>query len=569
MDPKRIPLVIGVTGHRDLRAEDLATLRATVRKILQDLQRDYPSTPLLLLSALAEGADRLVADEAIELKVPVLVPLPMTGPEYEKDFARTPGSVEEFRRLLKRAEASIVMPLAHGVKEADLSHPDARGEQYAMSGKFIVRHSHLLLALWDDGRTEKTGGTSQMVRYRLSGFPKVDLPEWASLYPADSGAVCHIVTPRASNPAPPGALTVRSYYTNAIFSRRPEDEEAEGQAGEIFTSILRRTDAFNFDQIRSWRFEPEFEKSAAQLRPPAPEGEPAPRADAVQARYGAADILATYFRNHRRLALKFLSILIVPASLFLDQYDNPALHSVRRYCLAAFVVTMLVSWLLYERTRRNRFDARHLDYRALAEGLKILYFWRMTGLTDDVGAQYLRKQRSELDWIRFAIRASDLPTCFAPPPPHVFSWIETAWIEDQRDYFNRSALRADRTVAKKRRFIFVMTVISILLTLAMLAQWPIPRNALYDTSGVLIVFLGTIGAVLAYTEKLGLSYQSKQYRQMCRLFTCAGREYHAALAANQPQHLHAILRRLGQEALRENGDWLLLHRERPTEMHVG
>jgi hypothetical protein len=569
MDPKRIPLVLGVTGHRDLRAEDTATLRGIVSKILRGLQQDYPSTPLLLLSALAEGADRLVAEAALELKIPVMVPLPMECREYEKDFAQTPGSTEEFRRLLARAEASFVVPLAHGVKEENLSQSEPRGEQYGMSGKFIVRHCHLLFALWDDGRTEKTGGTSQMVRYRLSGFPRIDLPEWASLYPADSGAVCHIVTPRVSNPSLPGALTVRYYYTNAIFSHRQEEKEAEAEAGEIFTSVLRRTDAFNFDQARSPQFEPDFDKSAALLRPPAPPGEPAPRLDAVQARFGAADILATYFRNHRRLALKFLSILIVPASLFLDQYDNPILKPWRRWCLAAFVVTMLVSWLIYERARRNRFDAKHLDYRALAEGLKILYFWRLTGLTDDVGAQYLRKQRSELDWIRFAIRASDLPACFAPPPENVFSWIETAWIEDQRDYFDRSALKADRTVAKKRRFIVVMTVISTLLTLAMLAQWPIPRSALYDTSGVLIVFLGTIGAVLAYTEKLGLTYQSKQYRQMCRLFTCAGREYQAALAANQPQHLHAILRRLGQEALRENGDWLLLHRERPTEMHIG
>jgi hypothetical protein len=193
----------------------------------------------------------------------------------------------------------------------------------------------------------------------------------------------------------------------------------------------------------------------------------------------------------------------------------------------------------------------------------------MTGLADDVGAQYLRKQRSELDWIRFAIRASDLATCFGPPPENAFSWIEQAWIEDQRAYFDRSAKRADRTARQKKIFVAGMASVSVLLTLAMLIQWPIPRSALYDTSGVLIVFLGMIGALLAYTEKLGLSYQSKQYRQMCRLFSSAGREYHAALTANQPHHLRAILRRLGQEALRENGDWLLLHRERPTEMHVG
>ena len=569
MDPKRIPLVVGVTGHRDLRAKDLPDLRGIVKKILQDLQQDYPSTPLLLLSALAEGADRLVAEVALELKISVIAPLPMARGEYEKDFVKTPGSTDEFARLLERTEAAPVMPLAHGVQEEDLGQPEARAEQYAMSGKFVVHHCHLLLALWDDGRNEKTGGTSQMVRYRLSGFPKVDLPEWATLYPADAGAVCHIVTPRESNPALPDALQVRYYYTNAIFSHRREDQESETQAGGIFVSILRRTDAFNFDQTRSRKFEPKFRRSAEMLRPSAPPGEPAPPVDTAQARFGAADILATYFRNHRHLALEFLSILIVPASLFLDQYDNPGLRPVRRYCLAAFVITMVLSWLIYERSRRNRFDAKHLDYRALAEGLKILYFWRMTGLPDDVGSQYLRKQRSELDWIRFAIRASDLPNCFGPPPENVFSWIETAWIEDQRDYFDRSAKQADRTVRQKQIFVIVMAVISILLTLAMLAQWPIPKSQLYDTSGVLIVFLGMIGAILAYTEKLGLSYQSKQYRQMCRLFTCAGREYHASFTANQPHHLRAILRRLGQEALRENGDWLLLHRERPTEMHVG
>jgi hypothetical protein len=569
MDPKRIPIVIGVTGHRDLRAKDLPELRGIVKKILHDLQRDYPSTPLLLLSALAEGADRLAAEVALELNVPVMVPLPMECREYEKDFARTPGSTEEFRRLLARAESSLVMPLAHGFREEDIGQSQARGEQYAMSGKFIVRRCHLLLAFWDDGRTEKTGGTSQMVRYRLSGFPKIDLPEWASLYPADSGAVCHIVTPRESNPSLPDALAVRYYYTNALFSHRKEEQEAEIEAGEIFTSILRRTDAFNFDQTRSPGFEPEFRQSAAMLRPATEPGETAPSIDPAQARFGAADVLATYFRNHRHLALEFLSILIVPASLFLDQYDNPALRPVRRICLAAFVISMLLSWLIYERARRNRFDAKHLDYRALAEGLKILYFWRMTGVPDDVGAQYLRKQRSELDWIRFAIRASDLPSCFGPPPGNVLSWIETAWIEDQRDYFDRSAKRADRTVMQKRVFVYIMTGISVALTLAMLIQWPIPKSRLYDTSGLLIVFLGMIGAILAYTEKLGLSYQSKQYRQMCRLFTGAGREYHAALGADQTHHLRAILRRLGQEALRENGDWLLLHRERPTEMHVG
>jgi hypothetical protein len=63
--PDRLPLVIGVTGHRDLREEDVPRLEAEVARIIADLRRDYLNgegeTPIIVLSAWAEGADRLVA----------------------------------------------------------------------------------------------------------------------------------------------------------------------------------------------------------------------------------------------------------------------------------------------------------------------------------------------------------------------------------------------------------------------------------------------------------------------------------------------------------------------------
>ncbi|HEY4403702.1 MAG TPA: hypothetical protein VGN55_03535, partial [Xanthobacteraceae bacterium] len=63
--PDRLPLVIGVTGHRDLREQDVARLEAEVAGIIARLRHDYleddGETPIIVLSALAEGADRLVA----------------------------------------------------------------------------------------------------------------------------------------------------------------------------------------------------------------------------------------------------------------------------------------------------------------------------------------------------------------------------------------------------------------------------------------------------------------------------------------------------------------------------
>src|SRR4051812_39076652 len=96
-----LPLVIGVTGHRDLRPEDLDTLRARVDEIFAQLEETCPHTPLILLSSLAEGADRLVARVALEHGARLIAPLPLRRELYEADFPETVG---EFRTLYERAD---------------------------------------------------------------------------------------------------------------------------------------------------------------------------------------------------------------------------------------------------------------------------------------------------------------------------------------------------------------------------------------------------------------------------------------------------------------------------------
>ena len=82
------PLVIGVTGHRDLRDQDCEILSQRVRSLLLELKAKYPFTPIILLSALADGADRLVARVALEpgIEARLIAPLPMPRRCYEQDF---------------------------------------------------------------------------------------------------------------------------------------------------------------------------------------------------------------------------------------------------------------------------------------------------------------------------------------------------------------------------------------------------------------------------------------------------------------------------------------------------
>src|SRR5438128_12320154 len=94
-----IPLLVGVTGHRNLRGQDIPSLEQRVREVFQEYQTRYPHTPLILLSPLAEGADRLVGRVALEMGIRVRVPVPMPLAPYVNAFT-VPASRAAFERLL-------------------------------------------------------------------------------------------------------------------------------------------------------------------------------------------------------------------------------------------------------------------------------------------------------------------------------------------------------------------------------------------------------------------------------------------------------------------------------------
>src|SRR6187455_2878634 len=104
-----VPLVVGVTSHRNLVPREADALRAAVREFLTQLQRDYPELPLVLLSSLAEGGDQLVAREALACGVKLVAPLPLPVADCAEDFA--PGELRTgFLELCGEAEV-LELPL--------------------------------------------------------------------------------------------------------------------------------------------------------------------------------------------------------------------------------------------------------------------------------------------------------------------------------------------------------------------------------------------------------------------------------------------------------------------------
>ena len=82
----RVPIMLGVTCHRNIDAQSEALNRA-IRDQCRGLKRRHPSSSFVILSGLAEGADRLVARIAMEeLDAALIAVLPMPRAEFEKDF---------------------------------------------------------------------------------------------------------------------------------------------------------------------------------------------------------------------------------------------------------------------------------------------------------------------------------------------------------------------------------------------------------------------------------------------------------------------------------------------------
>ena len=162
-EERTLPRVIrvGVAGHRTFEDSEGVTTR--VRAALARLLRlasgagdegDGARVRLEVISPIAEGADRLVAREALALPGTTLVAaLPFPRDDYALDFA-SEESQREYADFLAKARAVEVMPPA-----------PTREAGHERVGHWVVDHCDALVALWDGEPSRGQGGTAEIIAY--------------------------------------------------------------------------------------------------------------------------------------------------------------------------------------------------------------------------------------------------------------------------------------------------------------------------------------------------------------------------------------------------------------------
>ncbi len=176
--PRPRPAVrVGITGHRLNRllerGTDLTALRERLHAALAAIQHSasvlaaeygavYTGEPILrLITPLAEGTDQIVADEGLALGYRLDVPMPAHADQYVANFQAPPPSFPgpdprtAFAPLLARAETVQVLDAS--------PHAALDGEAYDIIGRTVLRHSDILLAVWDGEPGRGAGGTAAVV----------------------------------------------------------------------------------------------------------------------------------------------------------------------------------------------------------------------------------------------------------------------------------------------------------------------------------------------------------------------------------------------------------------------
>lgn len=583
----RIPIVVGVTGHRDLdqdaAAPDSENPRRKVELALREILDQHPHTPVILLTALAEGADTLAAEVACTLatepryqqpsgasRIAYAVALPMPLSACAADFS-DPGHVAHVSSLCQEAIVQYEIPLKEGINKGDLAQaPMARQEQYQRLAAHIVQHSHVLLALWD-GMESKPGGTAEVVRWFLEGVPQDRHADPSAVDVLRSG---------------PGVKLVHIPVARKGATAGGEARKVLGKDPGSVPQVLAQMEEFNKD-VLGIPGDAEARISGARaslglatLSEPSGEWIPAATLDPLLETYAASDFLARRNRGRRKWTTILLFTFAVISLAAFEIYSH--LWADKPWLLFLYVVTFVCSFLVVRCARDARVENKFLVYRSLAEALRVQIAWAGGGVRASVSDNYQPLHDNEIAWVRHSLKGLavlagdpvDSLTANLRERAAAVSWALRTWVQAEVQWFSEkiTGLHAKSFWCHLIFYGCMGTGAVVASILFLQEQFHLLREDFFNHGLALVTIVGLIafGALAqAYGHQAAYKSSARRYEAARFVFRRAADLVEQGLRQSTPAGLdqaEAALHSLGREALTENVNWLLLYRDH--ELHV-
>lgn len=136
---------VAVTGHRAFDVAAAEYIRLGVEQLLETLAA---AGPVRVVTSLAEGADQLVAEAAVQRGLLLEVIVPAAG--YAESLPE--ADQHRFAELLTAADAVRT-----------LEHPAPSPAAYREAGLAMLAGADLLVAVWDGRPPRGVGGSAEIV----------------------------------------------------------------------------------------------------------------------------------------------------------------------------------------------------------------------------------------------------------------------------------------------------------------------------------------------------------------------------------------------------------------------
>ena len=603
-----IPIIIGVTGHRDIFCgkendpEDCEEIKAQIEASIKEIiSLCDKNTPVIMLNALAQGADMLCAEVAFDCGIPVYAVLPCEEEKYLLSFDDCGcgrNHVEDKKRfyeLLNKCTKVIISSdqerLSKGVKESNFDNTESY--DYRQLGIYMAKHSHFLFALWDGNEsTNQYGcGAAEVVKFALThdylDSEHVPVPGtindsaviWIKCRRKKSG--CNSAKTDGCSNEIKKIYRIKDIDNFSIDSSDKFPYKDSDSCPACIAEMIKKTVRYNAEavftkgEIADYLWGDNSGKSN-EIKDE--------DLNSLRSQYFKADLLATKYRDsyqHRMLAVAILSVCVAFSFLI---YDDCSIFWMIYPCFGCLLAAIVITFVCG--IQNKDYHRKYIQYRAVAEVLRTQFYICACGTKAFICDEFSWTQKSDMVWIEKAMRTLFILHDFNKPLDK--NKIKESWIIGQYNY-HESQLKENKKKTHKRlaktcrratSTLFIVSIIlySVILLLESLSLFGILdfwEGTFYNIEtiswrnvGAVIVGLSAVITLFfsSYFDKLSNERKSDDHAKMKNLYIYALRNWDNIL--NDKMRFNRFIINIAREEIVENGIWYSYVNESGLQVNI-
>lgn len=618
-----VPLFISVSGHVDLTDDSVEAAVKELSELLSDLKEKFEHTRLVLMSALAEGADIIASEVALGKGINVAPVIPCNVDTYLPD-----ESDESKKDYVQRFNDIIGNELTYTPLILQTSSDEPR-DSYRNLSAFLVLNSHMMVVMWDGRMYDRNGGTFDTMRMACEGvgfeeterysktvcgtagnisMKRLDstedcLPYWIrvereSKEPELRERGCSDPGTRADGEGGyimPSMFNLRDDYDTCEFWRNPG---AEPGMPEMFKEMFGKIDSLNVDlrKIDPKGSGSKWETRSYLLDHSEDDIETARCVDKVKRdgimdpmaeRYHAVDEIA--LRNQRS-SFKNIHILILVSVITGLAFSLFILSGGSLIVNLVYTVSMISGMVLAKYHSKKSEYSRFIEFRAIAESMRVEYYRALLGSKGPMPDMCYGYMKNQLFWIRSVLKSwrshflNDYDQASLLEDDEALRIADVCWVKGQRDYHRkvgeRNGARLGRLGRRTQILVGATTVLSALLIPMMIAipdalgadiinldplvvgGFTLSRPMEVSVSTVIrLVMILLVAATSYFTLSSSLVHGGTRAESDAKVLMFDLARARMRQAKDHKTRLE-ILWELGDQCIKETNDWVFEHRSK-------